>query len=109
MRLDPTVIPVDMDDQGWASRCAYWSEQSNAKPKGNQRAEREPLILTGHGVRLRVERGTLLVRNGFTHYPQRREEWRLFPGDWRLPSRIVILDGDGSMSLDVLAWLSARD
>jgi CRISP-associated protein Cas1 len=26
-------------------------------------------VLVGHGVRLRVHQGTLVVQNGFTHYP----------------------------------------
>jgi CRISPR-associated protein Cas1 len=62
-------------------------------------------VLVGHGVRLRVHQGTLLVQNGFTHYPQKREELRLFLGDRRLPSRIIALDSDGSISLDVIKWL----
>ena len=28
------------------------------------------LILTGHGVSIRVDTGSLLINNGFTHYPQ---------------------------------------
>jgi CRISP-associated protein Cas1 len=65
-------------------------------------------VLVGHGVRLQVHQGTLLVQNGFTHYPQKREELRLFPGDSRLPSRIIALDSDGSISLDVIKWLSQQ-
>jgi CRISPR-associated protein Cas1 len=64
--------------------------------------------LSGHGVRLQVDHGALLVRDGFTHYPQVRREWRLFPGDWRLPARIVLLDSDGSLSVDVLAWVAEQ-
>jgi hypothetical protein len=45
--------------------------------------------------------GSPTIRNG-------GEEWRLFPGHWRLPSRIVVLDADGALSFDVLAWLSAQ-
>ena len=63
----------------------------------------KPLVLVGHGVRLRVQQGTLLVQNGFTHYPQKQEEKRLFPADRRLPSRIIALESDGSISLDVTA------
>jgi len=55
---------------------------------------------------LRVDHGTLLVRNGFTHYPQEQEEIRFFPGDPNLPDRIVVLDSSGSLTLDALAWLS---
>src|SRR5262249_52467457 len=107
----PEDDPLD-DDELWAARANYW-QAMEAKSVGRKNAnvrkiERRPLVLTGHGVQLRVDRGTLLVRNGFTHYPQAREEWRLFPGDWRLPSRIILLDTDGSLSLHVIRWLSEQ-
>ena len=80
-----------------------------------RKSEPKPLILTGHGVHplpgvrvTGVNHGALLVRNGFTHYPQKRKEWRLFPGDRKLPSRIILLDTDGSISLEVMEWLSSR-
>ena len=53
--------------------------------------------------------GTLLIRNGFTHYPQQREEIRYFRGDLERPAQIVILDGSGSISFDVLDWLSEQE
>ena len=59
-------------------------------------------------MRLRVDHGALVVRNGFTHYPQRAKEYRYFRGDKTLPSRIVVIDGSGSLSFDVLAWLSEQ-
>ncbi len=102
---------IDADDDEWSRRCIYW--QKNAAPESrdfaNRKNARRPLILNGHGVKLRVDRGSLLVQNGFTHFPQSRETWRLFPGDWRLPSRIVILDADGSLTLNAFAWLSKQD
>ena len=60
-------------------------------------------------MHLRINHGALEVRNGSTHYPQQREEWRFFRGDQRRPSRIVILDGSGAITLDVLAWLAEQD
>ena len=63
---------------------------------------RDPLILAGHGVSLRIEAGTLLIRNGFTHYPQKQETYRYFKGDADLPPRIIMLDGSGSITFDVL-------
>jgi CRISP-associated protein Cas1 len=76
------------------------------------RAKRErprtPLILSGHGVSLRVDGGSLLIRNGFTHYPQKQETYRFFKGELALPERIIMLDGSGSISFDVLAWLSEQ-
>ena len=60
-------------------------------------------------MRLRVDHGALIVRNGFTHYPQRIEDRRYFRGDRTLPSRIVVIDGSGTLSFDVLSWLSEQD
>jgi CRISP-associated protein Cas1 len=66
------------------------------------------LILAGHGVSLRVENDALTVQNGFTHYPQKREIIRYFRGDVALPERIILLDGSGSVSFDVLSWLAEQ-
>ena len=105
-----TASNVLPDDTDWAKRADYWRSRKSPKPRNHAgRKDRQPLILSGHGVRLSVDHGALLIQNGFTHYPQKREEWRLFPGDRRLPSRIVILDSSGSLSFDVMTWLSTKD
>ncbi|MGH6877539.1 MAG: hypothetical protein ACREHV_09210, partial [Rhizomicrobium sp.] len=100
-----------LDDIAWADRSEFWLQK--IAPKSRQFLKRggnaQPLILSGHGVSLRIDHCSLLVRNGFTHYPQEREEWRFFSGDWRLPSRIVLLDVDGGISFDALAWLANRN
>ncbi|MGH7087517.1 MAG: CRISPR-associated endonuclease Cas1 [Stellaceae bacterium] len=100
----------DLDDAEWAERGTFWQQQAVWRPRqaGQKRKVRSPLVLGGHGVRLRIDRGSLLVQNGFTHYPQKREEWRFFPGHPDLPSRIVVVDGNGSVTFDVLAWLSTQ-
>jgi CRISP-associated protein Cas1 len=59
-------------------------------------------------VSLRVENGALAIQNGFTHYPQKREINRYFRGDVALPERIILLDGSGSISFDVLSWLAEQ-
>src|SRR5262249_9683978 len=74
------------DDLPWAERSNYWLQFTPGKyhkrvPKPDYR---QPIILAGHGVRISVDKGALLIRNGFTHYPQRRETWRIFHGGWRL-------------------------
>ena len=68
----------------------------------------KPLVLSGHGIRLKVDAGTLLINAGFSHYPQKPEVYRFFSNDRQLPSRIVILDGDGSVTMDALMWLSEQ-
>jgi len=60
-------------------------------------------------VSLRIEAGTLLIRNGFTHYPQAREEFRFFKGDLNLPPKIIMLDGSGGLSFDVISWLATQN
>jgi len=101
----------DGDDALWAERGEYWQEQVDPETEEAvfyRRRERTPLVLTGHGLRLRVHRGTLVVAHGFTHYPQKAREERFFPGDPKLPSRIILLSVDGSISLDVVRWLSEQ-
>jgi CRISPR-associated endonuclease Cas1 len=98
------------DDSEYAERCNYWDGKSKERRRHfhARRREREPIILTGHGVYLRIDRGTLHVKNGFTHYPQERAENRFFPGDLNLPTRIVLVDCSGSISFDVLSWLTEQ-
>jgi CRISPR-associated endonuclease Cas1 len=95
---------------GWAERCQYWlaAGKHKARPGRRSRRTHEPLVLTGHGMRLNVQNGALVIHGGFTHYPQRAKEWRFFPGDPNLPTRIVILDGSGSLSFEVMDWLTTQ-
>lgn len=93
----------------WAERNEYWLE-SNSKPtrRPARSAPREPLIICGHGMSLNVDRGRLVVRDGLTHYPQERRTFEYFKGALDRPSRIIILDGSGSLSFDVISWLSEQ-
>jgi CRISP-associated protein Cas1 len=106
----PDGMQQEDDDQVWGDRSAYWLNQLRGSPlKSPKRIKpREPLTLAGHGVSLKVDAGSLLVRNGFTHYPQKQDTFRFFKGDAALPSRIIMLDGSGSITFDVLAWLNQQ-
>jgi CRISP-associated protein Cas1 len=106
--ISETVPYLDVDD--WLIRNRHWISESHRAVKKRSRHERqkEPLILCGHGISLRVDGGTLLVRNGLTHYPQQREEFRFFKGDPAIPTRIILLDGSGSISFDVIDWFSEQ-
>jgi CRISPR-associated protein Cas1 len=98
------------DDLDWFARNSYWKTQcalTSHEPAKRQQAG--PLILCGHGLSLKIEAGTLLIRNGFTHYPQKQETYRLFKGDAEMPSRITVLDGSGSVTFDVLSWLAEQN
>jgi CRISPR-associated endonuclease Cas1 len=99
------------DDELWAERGRYWSDQTDpevVEATFYRRQDRKPLVLAGHGLRLRIHRGSLVVTHGFTHYPQKAREQRFFPGDPKLPSRIILLSVNGSISLDVVRWLSEQ-
>ena len=106
------VIDQFEDDQEYAKRSEYWlgkSVPSRSHGGPAKRRDRKPLIICGHGARLNIERGTLFIKNGFTHYPQKQEEFRYFRGDPHLPNRIIIIDASGSISFDVLEWLSQQE
>jgi CRISP-associated protein Cas1 len=103
-------VDLNTDDTHWATRCGMWQARvEKASARRTKRAKAAPaLILAGHGVSLRIENGALTIKNGFTHYPQQREIIRYFRGDVALPERIILLDGSGSISFDVLSWLAEQ-
>jgi len=96
----------------WQERGEHWMRHSANIATANKRKKRErntvPLILCGHGVSLRIRHGALVIRDGFTHYPQPQKTYCFFPRDLDLPPRIILLDGSGSLSFDVLTWLSQQ-
>ena len=97
------------DNIEWLERSQYWQSYRPVLRGGPKKfLFREPLILVGHGIRINIDHGSLLIRCGFTHYPQIREEIRIFPGDSNMPDRIVILDADGSISLAALTWMAEQ-
>jgi CRISP-associated protein Cas1 len=106
----PADMELQQDDVAWATRCRMWQGRLNkASARRTKRAKAQPaLILAGHGVSVRIENGALTIQNGFTHYPQKREIIRYFRGDVALPERIILLDGSGSISFDVLSWLAEQ-
>jgi CRISPR-associated endonuclease Cas1 len=97
---------------GWQVRSEHWMRHSAKLAAANKRKKRErntvPLILCGHGASLRIRHGALIIRDGFTHYPQQQKTYCFFPRDLDLPPRIILLDGSGSLSFDVLTWLSQQ-
>lgn len=94
----------------WATRSEFWLTQSEKSQRKRLIRARNPnpLILTGHGTTLRVEQGTLVIQQGFTHYPQPQTSYRFFRGELTLPRVIILLDGSGSLSFDVLSWLGEQ-
>ncbi len=98
------------DDEAWAERGSYWQQQVDPEERQfspwDRKREDKPLILSGHGVRLRIRHGALEVRHGLTHYPQQPRTDLFWPGDRRMPSRIVLIDVNGMVTFDVVAFLS---
>jgi hypothetical protein len=108
----PSTANVEIDDldDAWHARSEIWERRyaKNSKPSSKRAPNLSPLILAGHGVSLRIDGGALTIRNGFTHYPQKQEIHRYFKGELGIPSRIIMLDGSGSISFDVLSWLAEQ-
>ena len=99
------------ETDAWAERSDYWLQTCSASARKAKRHEDNPsaLILNGHGVSLRVEQGALVIRDGFTHYPQTQTKHRFWPGQPSLPTRILLLEGSGTLSFDVLSWLASQN
>lgn len=95
----------------WAERCQYWQAAHEASIPIRKRRERQtaPLILTGNGLSIRVNRGALWIKVGLTHYPLEKREYRFHPGGLDNPPRIVLVDGSGEITLDALDWLAEQD
>ena len=96
--------------QGWAERSEFWLDTTDSispKRKARERPD-APLIICGNGMSLRVEGGALVIRDGFTHYPQAQTVHRLFAGDRGNPTRIVVIDGSGTLTFAVLSWLAEQ-
>jgi CRISP-associated protein Cas1 len=106
----PADMELEEDDSAWATRSSTWQNHvEKASARRTKRVKAQPaLILAAHGVLLRIENGALEIKNGFTHYPQQREIIRYFRGDVSLPERIILMDGGGSISFDVLSWLAEQ-
>ena len=109
---DGTALFSDTSEPDiWAERQKYWESVSRkSEPKRLKRSRRKhPLILSGHNITMRIHRGALLIKDGFTHYPQKQTELNFYPGDLELPPRIILLDGTGSFSLSVIDWLKEQN
>ena len=108
--LHEALIRSDEIADEWAIRSAFWIGECAKSERKRLTRERNsnPLILTGHGTAMRIEQGALTIRQGFTHFPQKQECFRLFKGDLALPRIIILLDGSGSLSFNVLNWLGEQ-
>lgn len=109
--LQETEISSNGIADEWAERSEFWNNEL-AKfhwPRRLRERNSNPLILSGQGNSLRVDKGTLLIREGFTHHPQKPVEHRYFKGDLNCPERILLLEGSGTLSFDVLDWLSQQN
>jgi CRISP-associated protein Cas1 len=93
----------------WAARSRFWLQASDEKePRRRRQRETSPLVLTGHGLSVRVDKGCLLVRDGNTHYPAERREWRFFNGALDIPPALIVVDGSGEITIDAIDWLATQ-
>ena len=54
---------TDNASEAYRDRCEFWVTESVPKPfRRLRQRESNPLILTGHGLSVRVDKGCLLVR-----------------------------------------------
>lgn len=94
----------------WADRCQHWENAAQAEKPARKRREKQsaPLIITGYGFVVSVDKKRLIIRGGITHFPQKVPEQIFYKGSLDLPPRIVIVDGKGTISVDALDWISEQ-
>jgi CRISPR-associated endonuclease Cas1 len=93
----------------WRDRCEFWIKDADPKTIRHVRdREGASLVLTGHGLSMQVDQGSLVVRDGHTHFPTRPRMWRFFPAALDVPPAIVVLDGSGNITLDAIDWLATQ-
>jgi CRISPR-associated endonuclease Cas1 len=92
-----------MHSQGKATVRARTIERHRDwnQPRSPSRKRGAIVVVDGFGVRVRVERGRLVVEDGAGRNRQTRQFSR---ASSRL-ERLVVLDGSGSLSLEALRWL----
>lgn len=95
----------------WRQRSDHWLSACDIAVPNRRRRERQqsPLFLCGHGLSIRIDKHTLLIRDGNTHYPAKERTWRFFKGTLDIPPRIVVVDGSGEITLDALRWLAEQN
>ena len=110
MTLQTRGVSEESANDEWAVRSQYWHSEYNSNLPKRKRRERQsnPLILTGYGLSIRVDKGRLVIKDGLTHFPSKPAETIFFKGSLDLPPRIVIVDGKGNISLDALDWLQEQ-
>ena len=93
----------------WRDRCEFWITEFGPKAARHSRdRETASLVLTGHGLSMQVEKGSLVIRDGHTHFPAKPRVWRFFPAGLDTPPAIVVLDGSGNITLDAIDWLATQ-
>jgi CRISPR-associated protein Cas1 len=48
------------------------------------------------------------MRDGNTHYPSDKREWRFFNGTLDIPPAIIVIDGSGEITIDAIDWLATQ-
>lgn len=106
--IGDVALNRSLDQDEWADRCIYWDNLVEANKPKRMRRERQshPLIITGHGLSITVDKKRLVIKDGNTHYPSKPRVSEYFKGDLELPPRIVVVDGSGNITLDALDWLA---
>ena len=84
----------------YADSCQRYQEKAARKENKSSQAQ---IILCGHGIGLKVERGALYVKDGFCYEGQKPLTHILYKG-MHTTTHIHILASNGNLSIDALNW-----
>jgi CRISPR-associated protein Cas1 len=98
---------ADLGRAWLAAGIQYQAIADKAEAKPSADAQQRTLVLSGYGAGLRVERGALVVQQGYTHAPQSAQTHLLHRAMHEV-GRIVCCAPKGAVSFDALAWCTAQ-
>jgi CRISP-associated protein Cas1 len=98
----PIIPEPELVANAWKKSGESWQGATRKALKA-----KKTLVLSGHGIQLKVERGALLVKDGMTHHPQEVEERTLYRGIHGV-EQIVVVDPTGMITFDALKWCASQ-
>jgi CRISPR-associated protein Cas1 len=98
MQDQSTTPDPEFISSRWRESGEDWTHRTEEATKKGK-----TLVLSGHGVKLNVNRGTLIVQDGMTHSTHEPQTHTLYRGMHGI-ERIVIVSPTGSVTFDALRW-----
>lgn len=109
MRKHHTTTTIEAQVQPIITGELYGQSQERYQEKSarKEKSSQTQIILCGHGISLKVERGALYVKDGFCYDGQKPMSHILYKGMHTI-THIHILASNGNLTIDALNWCQSQ-